>query len=259
VERPAPTVAEIVMDRPAVLNAISTSQARRLAQVCQQVADSSEVRVAVLSSALTRAFCVGADLKERAGLADDAFRAHREVMRSAFAGVLGLPVPVLAAVEGFALGGGCELTLACDLVVGSETAVFALPEVDLGLVPGGGGTQLLPRRVGWPRAAELIFTRRRVPAQEAAQIGLVDRLVPAGEARHVALAWASEIATGSPVALQNAKRALRDGYGLPLSEALEVEEAAWQRTAFSGDRAEGIAAFNEKRATRWPDPPPRRR
>ena len=181
--------------------------------------------------------------------------AQRPVSRAAYTAVLGLPMPVLAAVDGFALGGGCELALACDLVVGSEAAVFGLPEVSVGLVPGGGGTQLLPRRVGWRRATDLILTGRRVAAAEAEHIGLVDRLVPAGEARRAALAWAAELLTGSPVALRNAKQALRDGYGLALAEGLEVEDAAWRRTARSADRSEGIAAFTEKRAARWPDQP----
>jgi enoyl-CoA hydratase/carnithine racemase len=252
VERPGEFVAEIVMDRPEALNAVSTVQARLLAQACIDVVADAGVRAVVLSSALPRAFSVGADLKERAGFDDEQMLQHRVEMRSAFAAVLALPVPAVAAVEGWALGGGCELALACDLVVGSETAVFALPEVTLGLVPGGGGTQLLPRRVGWPRAAELIFTGRRVAAAEAAHLGLVDRVVGAGEARSSALSWASAIATGSPVALRNAKRALADGYGMALAEALEVEDAAWHRTATSADRREGIAAFNEKRAPRWP-------
>ncbi len=255
VKRAADFLAEIVMDRPEALNAVSTAQAQALADACAEVAAAPDVRVAILSSAVAKAFCVGADLKERAGFSDDDLMAQRPVSRAAYAGVLGLPMPVLAAVDGFALGGGCELALACDLIVGSEAAVFGLPEVSVGLVPGGGGTQLLPRRVGWRRATELILTGRRVAAAEAEQIGLVDRLVPAGEARGAALAWAAELLTGSPVALRNAKQALRDGYGLPLAEGLEVEDAAWRRTACSADRREGIAAFTEKRAAHWPDQP----
>ncbi|HET9871202.1 MAG TPA: enoyl-CoA hydratase-related protein [Propionibacteriaceae bacterium] len=256
VEHPAAFVAELVMDRPEALNAISTQQAAALANACHRVAGDESVRVAVLASALPRAFCVGADLKERLHATNEELLAQRPAFRGAFAALLGLPMPVLAAVDGFALGGGCELALSCDLVVGSETATFGLPEVGLGLVPGCGGTQLLPRRVGAPRAAELIFTGRRVTGAEAARIGMVDRLVPPGQARAATLAWAVQIAAGSPVALRNAKQALRDGYRRPLAEALEIEDAAWHRAAVSADRVEGIAAFNEKRPARWPDPAP---
>lgn len=254
-ERPAPYVAEIVLDRPEALNAVSTAQARLIAAVCAEIAGDPNVRVVVLSSASSKAFCVGADLKERATFTDADLAAQRPVARAAYGAVLALEVPVVAAVEGFALGGGCELVLCCDHVVASETAVFALPEVGVGLVPGGGGTQLLPRRVGAAVAADLIFTGRRVDATEAGRIGLAEVIVAAGEARTVALAWAERVAEQSPVGVRNAKRALREGYGRPIAEGLEIEDAAWRATAFSADRVEGIAAFSEKRAARWPDPP----
>ena len=150
-------------------------------------------------------------------------------------------------MHGFALGGGFELALSCDLIVADRTAVVGLPEVSVGVIPGGGGTQLLPRRVGAARAAELIFTARRVEAAEARELGLVDRLVDEGRDRAEALALASRIAANSPVGLRAAKRALRLGHGLDLRAGLEVEDAAWRSVAFSGDRAEGVAAFNEKR------------
>nr|WP_204920446.1 enoyl-CoA hydratase-related protein [Microlunatus panaciterrae] len=243
------------MDRPEALNAVSTEQAAAIAAACAELASDPSVRAVVLSSSASRAFCVGADLKERAGFSDEDLRAQRPVARAAYGGVLGLPVPVIAAVEGYALGGGCELALACDLIVASNTAVFALPEVGVGLIPGGGGTQLLPRRIGWNRAADLIFSTRRVGAEEALQIGLADRRVPAGLARLTAVELAEGIATRSPVAVRNAKAALRRGFDVGLPAGLEIEDLAWADTAFSADRAEGIAAFNEKRAPRWPDPP----
>lgn len=155
-------------------------------------------------------------------------------------------------MHGFALGGGYELALSCDLIVADPTAVVGLPEVSVGVVPGGGGTQLLPRRVGAARAAELIFSARRVEAAEAHTLGLVDQLVGQGEDRAEALALGARIAANSPVGLRAAKRALRTGWGMELRAGLEVEEAAWRRVAFSGDRAEGVAAFNEKRTPRWP-------
>jgi enoyl-CoA hydratase/carnithine racemase len=174
------------------------------------------------------------------------------VFRAAFGGVLGLPQPTVAAVHGFALGGGCELALSCDIVVADESATLGLPEVSIGLVPGGGGTQLALRRLGPGRAADVVLTGRRIAAEEAHALGLVDRLVPAGSARRAAREVAEHIAKNSPVATRAAKRALRNGWGLDYAAAMDVEDAAWRTAATSADRREGIAAFNEKRPPLWP-------
>jgi enoyl-CoA hydratase/carnithine racemase len=245
-------VAELVLDRPAAMNAVSTVMAEALSAACAALAGDSSVRVAVLTSSHPRAFCVGADLKERNAFSDADLMRQRPVARAAYTGVLELPMPVIAAVHGFALGGGFELALSCDLIVADATAVVGLPEVSVGVIPGGGGTQLLPRRVGAARAAELIFSARRVEAAQAADLGLLDMLVDAGEDRTEALALAGRIAGNSPVGLRAAKRALRLGHGLDLRAGLEVEDAAWRSVAFSADRAEGVAAFNEKRKPSWP-------
>ena len=252
IERPGDHVAQIVMDRPEALNAVDTAQAVALADACAELAEDRDVRVVILSSAVPKAFCVGADLKERNALSDDDLAAQRPVARRAYNSVLDLPMPTIAAVEGFALGGGCELALSCDLIIASDTAVFALPEVGVGVIPGGGGTQLLSRRIGLNRAADLIFTTRRVGADEAYAIGLADRRTGAGGAVAAARDLATTIAGKSPVALRNAKQALRTGFDLPIGEGLEVEDRAWRNTAFSADRAEGVAAFVEKREPRWP-------
>lgn len=245
-------VAELVLDRPAAMNAVSTEMARSIAAACDALGADRDVRVVVLTSSHERAFCVGADLKERNAFTDADLLAQRPVARAAYTGVLELPVPSIAAVHGFALGGGFELALSCDLIVADATAVVGLPEVSVGVIPGGGGTQLLPRRVGAARAAELVFTARRLRAAEARELGLVDELVEAGRDTEEALALGARIAANSPVGLRAAKRALRLGHGLDLRAGLEVEDAAWRSVAFSGDRAEGVAAFNEKRAPRWP-------
>ncbi|WP_344325709.1 enoyl-CoA hydratase/isomerase family protein [Streptomyces macrosporus] len=245
-------VAELVLDRPKAMNAVSTEMARLLGEACASLAADRRVRAVVLSSTHERAFCVGADLKERNSFTDADLARQRPYARAAYTGVLELPMPTIAAVHGFALGGGFELALSCDLIVADPTAVVGLPEVSVGVIPGGGGTQLLPRRVGAARAAELIFTARRVEAAEARELGLVDHLAAEGEDRAEALALARRIAANSPVGLRAAKRALRTGWGLDLRAGLEVEDAAWRSVAFSGDRAEGVAAFNEKRAPRWP-------
>ncbi|MGK5547222.1 enoyl-CoA hydratase/isomerase family protein [Streptomyces sp. URMC 127] len=245
-------VAELVLDRPKAMNAVSSELARRLAEATGALADDGSVRVVVLTSTHERAFCVGADLKERNSFTDAELGRQRPHARAAYTGVLELPMPTIAAVHGFALGGGFELALSCDVIVADVTAVVGLPEVSVGVIPGGGGTQLLPRRVGAARAAELIFTARRVEAGEAERLGLVDRVVAEGQDRVEALALAERIAANSPVGLRAAKRALRLGHGLDLRAGLEVEDAAWRSVAFSGDRAEGVAAFNEKRKPDWP-------
>ncbi len=248
-------VAEIVLDRPEAHNAISTALAEDVVAALRSLRDAEDVRAVVLSSSSEKAFCVGADLKERNSFSDADLLAQRPKFRALFGGILDLPVPTIAAVHGFALGGGFELALCCDLVVCDETAVLGLPEVTVGLVPGGGGTQLLVRRVGSARAADLVLTGRRFDAAEALRLAVVDRLVPAGGHREAALELAATIAANSPVGVREAKRALRRGLDVDLAAGLEVEDAAWRATAFSPDRAEGIAAWVERRRPEWPRRP----
>lgn len=252
VRRHGGRVAELVLDRPKAMNAVSTEMAAAVTAACEAVAGDPAISVTVLTSTHDKAFCVGADLKERNSFTDADLRRQRPHTRAAYTAVLDLPMPALAAVHGYALGGGYELALACDVIVADATAVVGLPEVSVGVIPGGGGTQLLPRRVGAARAAELVFTARRVPAVEALALGLVDQLADGDGAREAALALADRIAANSPVGLRAAKRALRLGQGLDLRAGLEVEDAAWRTAAFSGDRAEGVAAFNDKRSPDWP-------
>lgn len=256
VERPADRVAELVMDRPDALNAVSSAQAQAIAEACAEVAGDDRLSVVVVSSSSTRAFCVGADLKERADFSDADLHRQRPITRAAYRGVWDLPMVTIAAVDGYALGGGCELALACDLVVAAESATFGLPEVGVGLIPGGGGTQLLPRRIGWNRAADLVLTGRQIDGAEAYRLGLADRLVPPGTAPQAALTLAMDIAARSPLALRTAKGALRQGFDVDLPSALVIEDRAWEHLAFSADRREGIAAFTERRAPIWPDPAP---
>lgn len=245
-------VAELVLDRPEAMNAVSTAMAVAISETTSRLGADEAVRAVVVSSTHERAFCVGADLKERNTLTDQQLRAQRPLARAAYGGVLALPVPVLAAVDGYALGGGLEIALSCDLIVAGEGAVVGLPEVSVGVIPGGGGTQLLTRRVGWSRAASMIFTARRLTAAEAHDLGVVDELVAAGSARERALEIAATIAGHSPVGVRNAKRAMRQGYDTDLASGLDIEDECWAATAFSADRAEGVAAFAEKRRPVWP-------
>ena len=247
-------VAELVLDRPEAMNALSSTMFGQLAAACSAIGRQPSVRVVVVSSSTERAFCVGADLKERARFSDAELKAQRPLVRAAFAAVRALEMPVIAAVAGYALGGGFELALSCDLIVADDTAELALPETAIGLVPGGGGTQLLASRAGPAVAADLIFTARRVPAPEALRLGLVDRVVERGAARTVAFELAHAIAANSPVAVRAAKRAVRLGAGTDLAAGLEIEDAAWRVAESSPDRAEGIAAFVEKRSPNWLSP-----
>jgi len=252
VERPAPLVAELTLDRPEALNAISTDVARQLAVACEEILEDDALTAVIMTSSIAKAFSVGADLKERAAFSDHDLRRQRPIIEDAFGAVRNMPIPTIAAVEGYALGGGCELALSCDLIVASQTAVFGLPEVGLGLIPGGGGTQLLPRRVGWNRAADLIFTGRRIDGNDAFRIGIADRLVPAGTAREMALQLAVDVAANSPVSLRAAKLALRRGFDVDLPSGLLIENESWEHAAYSEDRREGIAAFVGRRKPRWP-------
>jgi enoyl-CoA hydratase/carnithine racemase len=259
-------VAEVMLDRPPV-NAVNSELAHSLATVCAELAAESTVRAVVLCGAPGPAFCAGADLKERAGMSDADIIRQRPAIRAMFGAVLALPQPAIAAVHGFALGGGCELALSCDLIVADETAVFGLPEVTVGLVPGGGGTQLALRRLGAGRAADLVLTGRKIAIDEAERLGIVDRRVASGTiaggedgagksrgeaARVAALELAEQIASNSPVAVRAAKRALRNGWGTGMQAGLDIEDAAWRTAALSADRREGIAAFAEKRPPSWP-------
>jgi enoyl-CoA hydratase/carnithine racemase len=243
-------VAEIRLNRIEARNALSTDMAEQLIAAARQVGDSG-ARAAVLSSAAATAFCVGADLKERHGFSDADFGRQRDVFRRAFTAVRDLPVPLVAAVHGFALGGGYELALSCDLIVADRTAVVGLPEVTLGIVPGGGGTQLLPRRVGAGVAADLILTGRRVAAEEAGRLGLIDRLVDDGRDAATAFEIAGTIAGNSPVAVRQARNAIRRAPDVDLAAGLDVEDSAWRAAVFSADRREGVRAFVEHRRPEW--------
>ena len=249
---PGGHIAELALDRPEAMNAVSTQMARELGAACAELTADPDVCVVVITSTSPKAFCVGADLTERNSFTDADLMEQRPVARAAYGGVLNLPMPSIAVVEGYALGGGLEIALSCDLIIAGSAAVVGLPEVSVGVIPGGGGTQLLTRRIGWSRAAGMIFTARRMPAGEAAALGVVDEVRDAGTARDRGLELAAQIAANSPVGLRQAKRAMRLGSDVDLATGIEVEDGCWRATAFSGDRAEGVAAFAEKRQARWP-------
>jgi enoyl-CoA hydratase len=244
-------VVTVELNRPEALNAMNTAMGEDLLRCFEAFQWDTTARCVVFTGAGAKAFCVGGDLKEREGMADERWRAQHAIFEAAAAKVLHCPVPVIAAVEGFAMGGGCELAVLSDFIVASETAVFAVPEVTRGIFPGIGGTQLLPRIIGAPLAKEMIFTGRRVPAAEAKAIGLVNHLVPAGQARARALEIAQVIADNGPIAVRQAKKAVSWGSETDLETGMALAIEAYNVTVTTDDRLEGVRAFNEKRKPRF--------
>jgi enoyl-CoA hydratase len=247
----AGTVATVTIDRPEARNALDAETLDALDAALEALDGDGEVRAAVLTGAGERAFVAGADIKAMAGLDAAGARAFAERGQRVAERIEALRVPVLAAVNGVALGGGCELALACDFIYAARTAKLGLPEVGLGVIPGFGGTQRLPRRIGAARAAELIFTGRAIDAEEALRIGLVNEVVEPAELLPRTQAVAADIAARGPLAVAAAKRALRDGADRPLAGALELERAAFAALFATQDQKEGMRAFVDKRSPHW--------
>lgn len=240
-------LAIVMLNRPQALNAISSELAGDLVQVCERVQQDDELWLALVRSSSDRAFCVGADLKERRTMDLSAWRRQRELFGRAFGAVSALEKPAIAVVDGLALGGGCEIALLCDFILAGDRAEFGLPEVKLGLIPGGGGTQSLARRVGRAMAKELIFSGRRVGAQEALRLGLVNRIVSSEQLWQTALDVAAEVLENGPLAVRQAKKAIQHGADLAFAAGWALENEAYNVCLLSEDRQEGIAAFNAKR------------
>ena len=240
-------LAQLVLNRPDVLNAIDNTLASELGAACEALAADGEVWVVILRGAGERAFCAGADLKARRDFTPEQWQAQRQLFQRMFKQVRGVPQPMIAAVHGYALGGGTELAMLADFIVAAEDAVFGLTEVSLGIIPGGGGTQNLPRLIGRNRAKEMIFAARRVSASEALTFGLVNHVVPRAALLERAKALAEEIMKNSPFAVRQAKWAIDQGVDLPFDEGLQREHEAYMRAIASDDRREGIAAFNQRR------------
>jgi len=241
-------VAVVTLNRPGRLNAISNRMIEELTAVMSSL-ESSRPRAVVLTGAGERAFCVGMDLKERAGMDEAELTQQRPPMFEMFAALRQCSAPMIAAVNGYALGGGLEFALSCDFIYASQTATFGMPEVTRGIMPGGGASQLLPRLIGSGRASELIFTGASIDAAEAARIGLVNRVLPAPALLRAAKATAELIATNAPIGVRQSKRTLR--FGALLEAGIAFENEAYRAVLSSADRREGYAAFNEKRAAHY--------
>ena len=239
----------MTLDRQRALNALSFGLIAQLADALESLDRDPTVRAIVLAGAGDRAFAAGADIKELAdqtpeSLADGGgFEPWSRIDR--------IGLPIVASVRGFALGGGCELAMACDIVVAGDDAVFGQPEINLGVMPGAGGTQRLTRAVGKSMAMEMVLTGRQIRAREAEALGLVSRVVPAEAALAEAIALAERIAAGPPIAVRAAKQSVIAATELPLSAGLARERQAFFDLFATADQTEGMAAFVEKRPARW--------
>ncbi|MBO0737848.1 MAG: enoyl-CoA hydratase/isomerase family protein [Alphaproteobacteria bacterium] len=242
----------LTLNRPQVANAMNTQMGRDLLAVFDEVnAAPAKQRCIVLTGAGERAFCAGGDLKERHEMTDGAWQDQHLLFERMIRAFIGCPVPVIGAVNGAAFAGGCELALCCDFIYAAETARFALTEVTLGIMPGAGGTQNLPRAVGERRAKEIILTGRPFTAAEAYDWGMVNRLCAAGRVVEEALGTGRCIADNAPLSVRQAKHAIHFGMQMELANGMLFEIEAYNRMVPTEDRREGIAAFNEKRKPRF--------
>jgi enoyl-CoA hydratase/carnithine racemase len=237
----------LTLNRPEVYNCLDLETLFTLRRLIAEIGADREIRAVIVTGAGEKAFCSGADLKERRTMTDQQVQLYIRTIRDTFSELERLPKPVIAAINGVALGGGTELALACDLRVMSESAQMGLTETSLGIIPGAGGTQRLPRLIGKGKAKELIFTARRVHADEALAIGLVNRTAPRDQVMASALALAEEMAANAPLALAQAKFAIDYGMEADLATGLAMESNAYQVLIPTRDRLEGLEAFKEKR------------
>ena len=241
----------LTIQRPEVMNCLSFPTLRRFRTLCEELARDLSIRCILITGAGERAFCAGADLKERKTMPAERVPYFVKNIRGLMDDVEALPQPTIAVINGFAFGGGTELALACDLRVAATHAELGLTETSLAIIPGAGGTQRLPRLVGKSRAKDLILTGRKLDASEAEAIGLVNRVAPQGGLHEAARELASAIAANGPVAVRAAKAAIDGGVELPLSEGLEHEARCYERVLGTKDRLEALAAFAEKRPPRY--------
>jgi enoyl-CoA hydratase len=236
------------LNRPNASNALNTQMGRDLVRCFEDIAlDPGDLRCVVLTGAGEKAFCAGGDLKERRGMTDEAWTRQHVIFERMVRALIDCPVPIIGAVNGAAYGGGCEIAGCCDFLYAADTARFALTEVTLGIMPGGGGTQTLPRAVGERRAKELILTGKAFTAAEAHAWGLVNDVFALPDLMREALATASHIARNAPISVRQAKLSIHRGLQSSLRDGLALEIEAYNRMVPTEDRREGVLAFNEKR------------
>lgn len=248
---PGDGIRVLVLNRPEVLNAMNTKMFMEMREAVHQLAFEEGLRVLIVRGEGERAFSAGGDLKERKGMKDNNWRLQHQLGEEVVLAIKDFPQPVIAAVEGVAHGGGCELALMCDFIIASREAHFALPEVKRGIMPGGGGVQNLVRAAGMRRAKQLIFSGARFSAEEAARWGVVNELTERGQALSAATAVARQIVEAAPMSVRYAKLAASRGGEVDFHTGYMFDLAAYNVLVSSHDRLEGVVAFNEKRKPRW--------
>lgn len=241
-------VATLTFEREARLNTLARAMVQELRDALRTLSEDPSVRVVVITGRGDRAFCAGADLGERRGMGEAEVRKTVASLQALTSQIAAFPRPAIAAINGYAFGGGLEIALACDLRYISDTARVGLTETRLGIIPGAGGTQRLPRLIGVGRAREMIFTGRRIDAATAAAWGLVEDVYPAADLLQRVYEVAGEIAAGAPLALEQAKFAINHGIETDIQSGLALERAAYGTLIPTEDRVEALHAFAEKRA-----------
>jgi enoyl-CoA hydratase/carnithine racemase len=235
------------LNRPEKMNALNKEIFAQLKNLVELLETDSTARVLILTGAGDKAFCVGADLKERQGMNEKDILVRMEFVKNIYLKLERLKIPTIAAINGTALGGGMELALACDLRVAPEKSVFGLPEVDLAIMPGNGGTQRLSRLIGLAKALELILLAKKFSAEEALSLNLVNAVVPQAQVLSKAMSFANKMLESGPIGIKQAKLAIRGGFERSYEHALDFEVECYKSVLYSKDRSEGIKAFIEKR------------
>ncbi len=241
----------VTLQREAVRNALSLAVNLRLSELAHELEQDDEIRAIVITGAGDKAFCAGADLKERKGIPASESSPYINAIAGAINGWGEIRKPTIAAMNGSAYGGGLELAMACDFRILVEGAELGLTEVRLGIMPGAGGTQRLPRLVGEARAKEMILLGRKITAARALEYGLVNQVVPRADLLATVEGMLAELAGCAPMSVTQAKSAIENGYGKPLTDALDLERQLYDLTLFSEDRDEGLAAFAEGRPPKY--------
>jgi len=251
-ETPKPGLLVVTLDRPDVRNALNTQMGLDLRDLFVPLKFTpGELRCIIVTGAGDKAFCAGGDLKERNGMSDEDWRLQHAIFEEGYYAVGQCPVPVIAAVNGAAFAGGCELALMCDFIYAAAGARFALTEVSLGIMPGAGGTQNLPRAVGLRRAKELILTAMPFTAEQALEWGMVNEICAPAELMARAVAAADRICENAPISVRQAKKSMDHGMQVDLNTGLAFEVQSYERMITTEDRREGMRAFNEKRKPRF--------
>jgi methylglutaconyl-CoA hydratase len=241
------SIVKITLNRPEAANALSNELIDALSDAFDQVSTQGNVRCVILTGTGEKAFCAGADLKERLAMTDEEVPLAVAKIGALTAKIAETPIPVVVALNGVAFGGGLEIALACDIRLASNTIQIGLTETGLGIIPGAGGTQRLPRLVGEGNAKNMILRAKRLSANEAYRIGLLQEIYPQDELEAMSYQLSREIARNGPIAVVQAKRAIDNGMQVPLKEGLAIEKSCYQTTIATVDRVEGLRAFKEKR------------